>query len=439
MGVVGIRRVRGAFVLALACLLLPEMARAANPRVGARAAVVMDARTGELLWSKNPDDHRAPASTTKILTTMLALESGRLDERFRVSSRAQAQAPSKLYLRAGQTLSLDDLTYALMLKSANDAAVVVAEGLGGSVEKFAGTMNARARRAGAGASNFRNPHGLPDRRHLSTARDLGLILRAALATPGFREVAGTTSRSLALESRGRIRKVGVQTKNRLLRGWRVRVIGKTGYTRAAGRCFAGAARLPDGREVIVVVLGAPDMWGDIRTLVAWSLDAKSDAVPTGPRLQTASARGHEKQVGAVARRSGRASRRPPVPAVQVAVLPPARPAPEQAARKASVSVKAPPRIVVNPRPQELAVRSVSPNPRPATVAVRTTTNPRVEPAVARSRPATVTARLPAAGQSATRGVVRVAYAPVVAADAAVRRGCTGRDCQEWLRYGRLTR
>ncbi len=420
--------------------------------------MVMDARTGELLWSRNPDDHRAPASTTKILTTMLALESGRLDERFRVSSRAQAQAPSKLYLRAGQKLSLDDLTYALMLKSANDAAVVVAEGLGGSVEKFAGSMNERARRAGARSSNFRNPHGLPDRRHLSTARDLGLILRAALATPGFREVAGTTSRSLALESQGRIRKVGVQTKNRLLRGWRIRVIGKTGYTRAAGRCFAGAARLPDGREVIVVVLGAPDMWGDIRALVAWALDAKSDAVPAETRLQVASARGRAKEAGAVARKGGAASHEQATASVQVAALSPvavvapaaerrkARLAPQPAPRLASVPVlQAKPRLVANPRPQALALRSASDERRPTTVAVRTTTSPRVELAVARSRPETVATKRPATAPAAARGVVRVAYAPVVAADAigaadaAVRRGCTGRDCQEWLRYGRLTR
>ena len=117
-------------------------AEARAPRVTAAAAVVMDAKTGELLWSKNPDQKRAPASTTKILTTVLGLEAGRMNDYFRVSKRAQRQQPSKLYLTSGQKVQLRELLYSLMLKSANDGAVVVAEGVDGSVEKFAKRMNA---------------------------------------------------------------------------------------------------------------------------------------------------------------------------------------------------------------------------------------------------------------------------------------------------------
>jgi len=121
-------------------LAMVDAAAAAAPNVTAQAAVLMDAATGELIWSKNPDVRRAPASTTKILTTMIALESGRLDDEMQVSPYAASQAPSKLYLRAGQRVALRDLLYALMLKSANDGAVVVAEGLGGTVDQFAARM-----------------------------------------------------------------------------------------------------------------------------------------------------------------------------------------------------------------------------------------------------------------------------------------------------------
>ena len=186
-------------VLVAGLLVLP--AGAAEPKVTARSAILMDARTGEVLWSKKPDDKRAPASTTKIVTTVLALESGRLDERFKVSSRAQAQVPSKIHLKKGQRISLRDLSYALMLKSANDGAVVVAEGLGGSVEKFAAKMDARAKKAGATRTTFRNPSGLTHSKHLSTARDLAHIMRDALDVPGFRKVASTSSRKIKIRSK----------------------------------------------------------------------------------------------------------------------------------------------------------------------------------------------------------------------------------------------
>ena len=268
-------------VLVAGLLVLP--AGAAEPKVTARSAILMDARTGEVLWSKKPDDKRAPASTTKIVTTVLALESGRLDERFKVSSRAQAQVPSKIHLKKGQRISLRDLSYALMLKSANDGAVVVAEGLGGSVEKFAAKMDARAKKAGATRTTFRNPSGLTHSKHLSTARDLAHIMRDALDVPGFRKVAGTSSRKIKIRSK-KTKTLTVSNKNRLHRGYFASVVGKTGYTRAAGRCFAGAATY-EGREVIVVILGSSDLWGDTRTLIEWA--HRGDGRGAWPAVQMA--------------------------------------------------------------------------------------------------------------------------------------------------------
>lgn len=241
------------------------------PKVTARAALVMDADTGAVLWERNGDLPLPPASTTKILTTVLALESGRLDDAFAVSANAQAQAPSKIDLRAGQRVRLMDLVYALMLKSANDAAVVVAEGLGGSVEGFSDEMNRRARELGATQSRFRNPHGLPNGEHVSTARDLAHILRHALDVPGFRGVASTTATEIPVVTTASTpRMISVRSHNRLLTNYPVPVVGKTGYTRAAGRCYAAAASL-NGRETIIVLLGSSNLWGDARKLIAYGL------------------------------------------------------------------------------------------------------------------------------------------------------------------------
>ncbi len=268
--------------VSLAMLLAALAAPAARaelppPAITGRAAVVLDGTTGRVIWERDADRQMPPASTTKIMTTMLALESGRLDRSFEVSPYAASQAPSKLGLRAGQRIDLEDLTYALMLKSANDAAVVVAEGLAGSVPEFASLMNQRAREIGATNTHFHNPNGLPDDEHLTTPHDMAMILRHALTVPGFREVAGTNAKIIQIED-DRIHPVALHSKNRLLNGYFVPVLGKTGYTRAAGRCFAGAGEL-NGRRVITVVFGASDMWGDTRKLMEYGFSTYDDTAP----------------------------------------------------------------------------------------------------------------------------------------------------------------
>lgn len=303
--------------VSLAILLAVGAATAATaelppPAITGRAAVVLDGTTGRVIWERDADRQMPPASTTKIMTTMLALESGRLDRTFAVSPYAASQAPSKLGLRAGQQIDLEDLTYALMLKSANDAAVVVAEGLAGSVPEFASLMNQRAREVGATNTHFHNPNGLPDDEHLTTPHDMAMILRHALTVPGFREVAGTNARVIQIED-DRIHPVALHSKNRLLNGYFVPVLGKTGYTRAAGRCFAGAAEL-NGRRVITVVFGASDMWGDTRKLMEYGFSTFDDTAPVvqlaleqsrrnPPRTQVASARSARRRATVVASRA----------------------------------------------------------------------------------------------------------------------------------------
>jgi D-alanyl-D-alanine carboxypeptidase len=268
--------------------------RPGQPVVRARAAVVMDARTGDLIYEKHPDEQLPPASTTKVVTATLALESGRLDETVTVSQSATRVQPTKLNLRVGDRVCLRDLTRAVLLRSANDASVVVAEALAGSVEDFAARMNRRAAELGARNSSFVNPNGLPAQGHYSTARDLALIFRHALEIPGFREIAGTRESQITAWRPGRRRTIQLHNSNRLLNGYRVPVLGKTGYTRAAKRCFVGAARA-DGREIVVSLLGSTDMWGDARRLLDFGFTHPALAVPgTAARTGTADGGGAAK-------------------------------------------------------------------------------------------------------------------------------------------------
>lgn len=248
--------------------LVPVAARA-NESISARAAIVVDAHSGKVIWERAPDETLPPASTTKVLTAILALESGRLDESFRVSAEAARTEPSKIGLREGQRMRLRDLLYAVLLNSANDAAVVVAEGLEGSEEEFAIQMNARARALGAVDSNFENPHGLTEIGHLTTVRDLVTIFRHGLTIPLFREILETQAIQVPVEAPS-VHMVSLRSHNRLLTGYAYPVIGKTGYTRAAKRCFVGATRKGD-TEIVLALMGSRDLWGDTKKLVAIGL------------------------------------------------------------------------------------------------------------------------------------------------------------------------
>ncbi|MBU6281575.1 D-alanyl-D-alanine carboxypeptidase [bacterium] len=259
-----------AAILRVLLAATPVAAMPDPPEVAARAALVMDARNGRVLWERNGEVALPPASTTKIMTSILALESGMLNRDMEVSSYAASQPPSKLGLKAGQEVRLRDLVYALMLKSANDAAVVVAEGLSGSVRSFAARMNLKARQIGARNTFFTNPSGLPDDDHRSSAHDLALMLRYAMTVSGFRTIASTKSAFVPVEGRT-VRMVPISSHNRLLDNYVVQVFGKTGYTRAAGKCFVGAAEI-DGRAVMVAVLGSTNVWGDTRKLIEYGLN-----------------------------------------------------------------------------------------------------------------------------------------------------------------------
>ena len=198
--------------------VLASRVSAAEPSVTARAAIIVDAASGETLWERNADVPLPPASTTKVLTAILAIESGRLDDWVTTSPEAAETAPSKIGLRAGDRMVLGDLLYAVLLNSANDAASVVAEGLAGSENEFAIHMNAKARALGAQGSHFVNPHGLTAAGHVSTARDLATIFRHGLKLSQFREILETPHIKVPVKS-SRMTTVSLHSHNRLLTGW----------------------------------------------------------------------------------------------------------------------------------------------------------------------------------------------------------------------------
>src|SRR5438094_2298537 len=242
----------------------------------ARAAVLMDAATGKILYQKDAELRLPPASTTKIVTAIVTLESGhKPGESLKVSKTATRVPASKLYLRPGQNLTIEDLLYAILLASANDASMVLAEGIGGSVEHFAELMTQKAHEIGATNSHFTNPHGLTAPDHYSTARDLAILFRYAMKNPTFREIIQTkissVNSSVLVRKKTVARRISVRNHNRLLWNFDGAIGGKTGYTLAAQKCFVGAV-VRNGVTLIVSILGARDQWGDTKKLLEYGFD-----------------------------------------------------------------------------------------------------------------------------------------------------------------------
>jgi len=255
----------------------------------------MDAASGQILYEKEADLRLAPASTTKVVSTLVTLESGRgLKQRLKVSKEATRVPASKLYLRPGQSLTIEELLYSIMLASANDAAMVLAEGIGGSVERFTEMMTKKAHQLGATNSNFTNPHGLTAPNHYSTARDLALLFRYAMKNAIFRQIVQTKFSSVQTTAlvRKKIvpRRISVRNHNRLLWNFDGALGGKTGYTRAAQKCFVGAVQR-NGATIIVAILGSRDLWNDTKQLLEYGFDhygtlqaaRAGEKVPAGER------------------------------------------------------------------------------------------------------------------------------------------------------------
>jgi D-alanyl-D-alanine carboxypeptidase (penicillin-binding protein 5/6) len=239
------------------------------PGLSAGAAILMDWQTGEVLYTQNAHARRDPASTTKVLTAILALERANLTDQVKISRRAAYTPGSSMYIKPGQVYSLHDLIHGLLLRSGNDAAAAIAEHVSGSVEGFAKLMTLRAKELGARNSHFTNPHGLTDKHHFSTAFDLAVITRHALQNETF---AGIVSlRDTALTYEHLHRDVILHNTNRLLGIMKDADGVKTGTTSAAGPCLIASATRAE-QKLLAVVLHAGNRWGDAARLLEWGFE-----------------------------------------------------------------------------------------------------------------------------------------------------------------------
>lgn len=286
-----IKKIRKQALCGILCLgllvqpvfLLPVQAAEEPKQLYARAAVLMDADSGRVLYSKDGETTYPMASTTKIMTCILALELESMEKVVTFSDYAASMPDVQMNAKAGEQYYLEDLLYSIMLESHNDSAAAVAETVGGSAEGFVRMMNQKAEAIGCTGTHFVTPNGLDGEdeggKHGSTARDLALILRYCIAVSAkaseFLKITGTEDYSFS-EIQGK-RYVNCQNHNALLQSYRGALTGKTGFTGSAGYCYVGAAKQGD-ETLIVSLLGAgwyPNRsykWKDARKLLDYGFE-----------------------------------------------------------------------------------------------------------------------------------------------------------------------
>lgn len=241
------------------------------PAISAQTAIMVEANTGEILYEKNADQKAYPASITKIMTALLAIENGNLDKKVKVSENASGVEGSSIYLETGEKIPLRDLVYGLMLRSGNDAAIAIAEEIGGSTQNFVFMMNKKARELGAYNTHFVNPNGLHDPEHYTTARDMALISMAAMKNPEFKKVAAAKT---WVADRGEGKYNYFYNKNKVIYQYDGGTGIKIGFTKAAGRTLVASSER-DGMELICVVMNAPDWFQDTYKLMDYAYNQYS--------------------------------------------------------------------------------------------------------------------------------------------------------------------
>lgn len=240
-----------------------------RPDLIAESAMLMDFTTGKILYEKNPDLRRAPASTTKILTAIVALEHGDLRQIIAATPSACKIGGSSIWLSQGETHSLEDMLYGILLSSGNDASASVAENLAGSEKKFAEWMTEKAHAIGATSSSFKNSSGMPETGHYTTAHDLAVITRYALNNPTFSTMVKTKKKVITWPGKEYDR--AMVNHNKLL--WRYQYADgvKTGYTREAGKCLVASATR-NGHRMIAVVLNSKQMYEDTEKMFDYGFE-----------------------------------------------------------------------------------------------------------------------------------------------------------------------
>ncbi len=296
-------------LIALAALAtgLPASAAAQRPPdvSTAAAAIVVDGRNGELMFAKRPDERRSIASTTKLMTALLALERARPSQVFTAPGYDALPAESRINLRRGERMTVQDLLKALLLESANDAAAAIAENLSGSREAFVAEMNVRAQELGLEDTSYANPIGLDDAANYSTARDLATLTRLLLDKPRFARIVDMPVAELESGAMPRV----IDNRNTLIATtpWVSGV--KTGHTTNAGYVLVGSAKGRGGAEVISVVLGEPSepaRDADTLELLSWGLKQFHRVRVLNPRrpLARADIRYYEDEVARLVPRRG---------------------------------------------------------------------------------------------------------------------------------------
>ena len=228
--------------------------------VSAASAVLVEQKTGRVLFEKDANTKRRIASITKIMTAILAIESGKMNQTVKVSEQATRAEGSSVYLKPGEKIKLNDLVYGLMLRSGNDTAVAIAEHVGGSLDGFVHIMNQKAKEIGMYNTHFANPHGLDDHEnHYSTAYDMAILMRYAMQNKTFQKITGTKVHKAPNPTENWDREW--KNKNRLLSKYKYCTGGKTGYTKRAKRTLVTTATKGD-MDLIAVTLNGPDDWND---------------------------------------------------------------------------------------------------------------------------------------------------------------------------------
>ncbi len=267
-------------LLFVAACFLPSAALAQAgvpdaPATSMPSGIVVDLQTKKVLWAKDPEAQRAPASLTKILTALTVLEHGNLQDTAVISKAARNAPGGRMYAEEGWTFTMEDLLWGLMLQSGNDAAITLAEKVSpdGSQQGFMKLANAKAQALGATSSSFQNPHGIDQPGHLTTARDLAIITAAAMENPVFVQMVSSRTHVVPW---GDGKPHMFINHNRML--WRAPgAIGvKTGFTRGAGNCLVSAMNR-NGSTLVAVVLGTPNHYAESMALFDWAF-ANIDAL-----------------------------------------------------------------------------------------------------------------------------------------------------------------
>jgi D-alanyl-D-alanine carboxypeptidase (penicillin-binding protein 5/6) len=227
--------------------------------VSARSFVIMDAKTGKILLSLNPQVFLPPASTLKVMTALMVVEHLKMDDKVRVSPYAAAAPPSKIGIKPGETYTVQELLYALLLNSANDAARALAERVSGSEPAFAHQLTQEVRQWGAYRTTCATANGLPAENQYSTAQDLALMFRRAMNNPELAKIMSTKYFTIQGDRE-------LRNHNRFLFTTPLAVAGKTGYTRASKHTYVGEFKNGD-QEIIIAMMGSTKKWADLRPLI----------------------------------------------------------------------------------------------------------------------------------------------------------------------------